>query len=252
MSDFQSLSNPNYNSQATGITMISWDHNPRLNIAFRNRSRPVWLPLVGLSWNNLIIGLGERGGSGGDGKRKGGRGREGGANPTAQVGEAGASSVATGQGHGFVSGSGRPGYHGGRGGDGGEGKRLGGRGGEGEGTRMTMKQITDILDKGNDVHGGSGGTGGWGGYEGGTGGLGRASILPRPLWGGGNTGRLATLTVAQFCDTNRLSVELRRRLEGLGFRMAGALCEVDEKDLEDRGFNIGHIAELKWALKQSV
>ncbi|KAJ7450022.1 hypothetical protein B0H11DRAFT_324366 [Mycena galericulata] len=58
------------------------------------------------------------------------------------------------------------------------------------------------------------------------------------------------MTRAHFCAKFKLGEEIRRLLEKNGFDEADGLLYVDESALKDAGFQVGHIAELKWALKK--
>ncbi|KAJ7436841.1 hypothetical protein FB451DRAFT_186608 [Mycena latifolia] len=124
-------------------------------------------------------------------------------------------------------------------------------GDDGHGSELTMSQLAGLLAKG-DVHGGRGRNGGQGEKEGGTGGAGCANKLASPIWSGGNTDGLSVLTVAQFCEDNQLNGEICTLLEGCGFRTSEDLFKALDGDLEKAGFKLGHIAELKRALRQFV
>jgi hypothetical protein len=62
--------------------------------------------------------------------------------------------------------------------------------------------------------------------------------------------RVPTLTVAEFCQKYHFGDKIRNLLDQQGFETAGAILEVSEMSLLEVGFKIGHIAEMKRALRQ--
>ncbi|KAJ6592195.1 hypothetical protein DFH09DRAFT_1136837 [Mycena vulgaris] len=55
-----------------------------------------------------------------------------------------------------------------------------------------------------------------------------------------------------FCQTYSLGDEICELLKNSGFETAGALLEVSDTTLKKAKFKLGHVAELKWALKKMV
>ncbi|KAJ7450597.1 hypothetical protein FB451DRAFT_719812 [Mycena latifolia] len=82
----------------------------------------------------------------------------------------------------------------------------------------------------------------------------RYSVYPNPragaMWAGGNTSRLPLLPMAEFCLITSLSNHICVLLEDCGFSTSRALFEAVQSDLEKVGFQVGHIIELRRALKQ--
>ncbi|KAJ7499610.1 hypothetical protein FB451DRAFT_1205957, partial [Mycena latifolia] len=146
-----------------------------------------------------------------------------------------------------VVGTGRREYHGGRGGDGGEGKE-GGDGGEGKAGPMALERVWDWRSE-IHIHGGKGGNGGSGIERGGKGGAGRAYKTAIPLCDFTADG-LPTLAIDAFCQGYHLSQELSVLLKETGFETAGAIFDIAKDTLEEAGFKMGQVAELKWALRQ--
>lgn len=58
------------------------------------------------------------------------------------------------------------------------------------------------------------------------------------------------IPTAKFCETYQLGSHIFKLLDDQGFYTADALLYANEFDLMDAGFQVGHIAELKWTLKK--
>ncbi|KAJ7450017.1 hypothetical protein B0H11DRAFT_1928400 [Mycena galericulata] len=103
-----------------------------------------------------------------------------------------------------------------------------------------VQQLNIYLDEA-----GSGGIGGGGG-------TGQGLKFPKPLTWLNDTSKASfpAMTIVAFCEEYQLGEEIQRRLENNGFDEADDLLHADEFDLKDAGFKVGHIAELKWALKK--
>ncbi|KAJ7721272.1 hypothetical protein B0H16DRAFT_1791586 [Mycena metata] len=154
-------------------------------------------------------------------------------------------------GNGMMISNGLKFWGGGFGGHGGAAGVTGGRGGEGKGPRLTPE--TALSYEGNIV-GGFGGTGGWGVYTGGIGGVGeRLDLTLQPLFAGDADDVEETavdMPLEEFCQAYKIGQDLLARLKQEGFTSAGAFLEITNGQLEDKGFGLGHIAELKRALRQ--
>ncbi|KAJ6479093.1 hypothetical protein C8R45DRAFT_1156688 [Mycena sanguinolenta] len=59
-------------------------------------------------------------------------------------------------------------------------------------------------------------------------------------------------TMDEFCRRYRLGAEIANLLRHHGFGSLGSFQFVTELDLRNAGFKVGHIAELKWALRKMV
>ncbi|KAF8169199.1 hypothetical protein K438DRAFT_1855840 [Mycena galopus ATCC 62051] len=66
----------------------------------------------------------------------------------------------------------------------------------------------------------------------------------------GQTPRVPTMSLSEFCRQYRVSDKIRRQLDEQGFETAGSLFEVSDMTLHEAGLKSGHIAELKRALKE--
>ena len=95
--------------------------------------------------------------------------------------------------------------------------------------------------------GGTGGEGGAGDVIGGRGGTGQGPKFSHQLLSIDGTG-LPPLTMAEFCQEYKLSDKIHKLLDDQGFETVGALLKITDADLENAGFKVGHIAELKRAL----
>ncbi|KAJ7712090.1 hypothetical protein B0H16DRAFT_1703140 [Mycena metata] len=58
------------------------------------------------------------------------------------------------------------------------------------------------------------------------------------------------MPLKDFCTQYKLSKDIFDRLRKLGFTTAGELFEIEDGELEEHGFKLGHILELKRVLKQ--
>ncbi|KAJ7717550.1 hypothetical protein B0H16DRAFT_1610719 [Mycena metata] len=56
---------------------------------------------------------------------------------------------------------------------------------------------------------------------------------------------LMDMPLKDFCTQYQLSKDILDRLRKLGFTTAGALFELEDGQLEEHGFNLGHVLELK-------
>jgi hypothetical protein len=56
--------------------------------------------------------------------------------------------------------------------------------------------------------------------------------------------------MCQFSKQYKLNKDIAGRLKGLGFNLAASLFEVTTFDLESEGFRVGHIAQLRAAMKK--
>ncbi|KAJ7796360.1 hypothetical protein B0H14DRAFT_2620044 [Mycena olivaceomarginata] len=54
-----------------------------------------------------------------------------------------------------------------------------------------------------------------------------------------------------FASSTRLGKDISDLLQNQGFETPGALLHVSDTDLSRAGFKVGHIAELRWALRKS-
>ncbi|KAF7377894.1 hypothetical protein MSAN_00213100 [Mycena sanguinolenta] len=132
---------------------------------------------------------------------------------------------------------------GGTGGKGGQGGHIGGEGGLGEAAQLTIESAAHF----RRIRGGTGGEGGAGDMIGGRGGTGQGPRFSRQLLvANGNV--LPPLTMAEFCEEYKISDRIHKLLEDQGFGTVGALSELTDTELENTGFKVGHIAELKRAL----
>ncbi|KAJ7154889.1 hypothetical protein C8R43DRAFT_1000647 [Mycena crocata] len=138
--------------------------------------------------------------------------------------------------------------NGGRGGQGGDSDLKGGMGGLGEGPRLGAAEAAALF---KEINGGIGGAGGTGRIEGGAGGTGqRPDLSVQSLHIDGMPVNVPTLTIADFCARYKLSPKIHTLLDDAGFETAGGLLEVSNPDLVECKFKIGHIFELRRALKQ--
>ncbi|KAJ7776512.1 hypothetical protein DFH07DRAFT_766708 [Mycena maculata] len=132
---------------------------------------------------------------------------------------------------------------GGTGGKGGKGGQTGGEGGLGEAAQLAIENV----DRFHRIRGGTGGEGGGGDVIGGRGGTGQGPKFGHQLLSIDGNG-LPLLTMAEFCREYKLSDKIHKLLDGQGFETVGALLKLTDTDLENAGFKVGHIAELKRAL----
>ncbi|KAF8190232.1 hypothetical protein K438DRAFT_1831626 [Mycena galopus ATCC 62051] len=58
------------------------------------------------------------------------------------------------------------------------------------------------------------------------------------------------MPTTEFCETYQLGDDIQKLLDAQGFDTADVLLYANEYDLTNAGFKVGHIAELKWALKK--
>ncbi|KAJ7502659.1 hypothetical protein B0H11DRAFT_645944 [Mycena galericulata] len=133
--------------------------------------------------------------------------------------------------------------HGGLGGAGGPSLRRGGNGGRGEGPRIPAEEAHNY-----DLWGGRGGPGGYGAMRGGEGGAGERPNRTEPLLPPGT--HLPNMTVQDFCKRFKLNSGIARILTMEGFETVEALGDLPSIELRDIGLGIGHIAQLKVALKK--
>ncbi|KAJ6482772.1 hypothetical protein C8R45DRAFT_1100021 [Mycena sanguinolenta] len=115
------------------------------------------------------------------------------------------------------------------------------------------------------MHGGTGGNGGQGGNGGfgGVGGPGPGPTLkdnihnPYPerdddkLWSGPPP-NIQRTPIDEFCQEYALDETIEKLLHDNGLETANSLFEVDGNALRDVGFELGHIPELKRALREFV
>ncbi|KAJ7450010.1 hypothetical protein B0H11DRAFT_1928391 [Mycena galericulata] len=87
---------------------------------------------------------------------------------------------------------------------------------------------------------------------GGDGGIGQGVKLPKPLISLDDVSKASfpAMENTKFCNEYKLGGQIQGLLENNGFDTIDGLLYMDEKDLTDAGFQLGHIAELKWALKK--
>jgi hypothetical protein len=97
------------------------------------------------------------------------------------------------------------------------------------------------------VLGGTGGEGGASDMTGGRGGTGQGPKFSHQLLSIEGNG-LPPLTMAEFCQEYQLSDKIHKLLDDHGFETVGALLKLTDTNLENAGFKVGHIAELKRAL----
>ncbi|KAJ6479090.1 hypothetical protein C8R45DRAFT_1006583 [Mycena sanguinolenta] len=138
---------------------------------------------------------------------------------------------------------------GGVGGKGGGGTRGGGEGGIGEASEIPIGAVSMFAR----IFGGIGGEGGFGRIFGGRGGIGRGSVFHEVLGHPhGNTLNAPPTLLANYSMAKHPNEDkkLRHMLSEQGFVTVGALFVVTGKDLAEVGFNIGHIAALKGALRE--
>ncbi|KAJ7743412.1 hypothetical protein B0H16DRAFT_1463741 [Mycena metata] len=79
-----------------------------------------------------------------------------------------------------------------------------------------------------------------------------ADFLLPSLYAGKMGEAVTDMSLKDFCAQYKVGEDLFERLGQLGFTTVGSLLEVKDAELTDRGFNLGHILELKRALKQFV
>ncbi|KAF7342810.1 hypothetical protein MSAN_01996700 [Mycena sanguinolenta] len=136
---------------------------------------------------------------------------------------------------------------GGTGGRGGRGGRKGGPGGVGE--RPQVAREDTILF--TAIVGGTGGEAGEGGDEGGAGGAGQGPIISTdPLLPGVNLVTVPDMGIDEFCSKYGVRDTTRKQLKELGFAKAADILEMTSADLNEAGFNVGEIAELKRTLRK--
>ncbi|KAF7342962.1 hypothetical protein MVEN_01726300 [Mycena venus] len=87
---------------------------------------------------------------------------------------------------------------------------------------------------------------------GGDGGVGGGLKFLKPLLSIDDALKVAfpDMTAVEFCEQHDLGDEVRQFLEEQGFDPVDALLYADEVDMMDEGFQVGQIAEVKWALKK--
>ncbi|KAJ7608410.1 hypothetical protein FB45DRAFT_1067497 [Roridomyces roridus] len=141
----------------------------------------------------------------------------------------------------------RPELFGGKSGNGGPSDDVGGDGGLGQGTRLPIEDINGF----KRIFGGIGGEGGFGPNKGGIDGEGQATqfgsrLLPASCKG------LPSLPMVEFCLAYDLDEDVLKRLREQGFKMSGALYGLKDEDLMKVGFKLGHVAEVKRALREFV
>ncbi|KAJ7614936.1 hypothetical protein FB45DRAFT_873803 [Roridomyces roridus] len=144
----------------------------------------------------------------------------------------------------------RPELFGGTGGKGGASDDIGGEGGFGQGTRLPIEDVNEF----KRVLGGTGGEGGFGPNKGGFGGMGQATQFGGrllPAFASGGKG-LPNLPLVEFCHTYDLDEDILERLREQGFKMSAALYGLKDDDLMGVGFKVGHVAEVKRALREFV
>ncbi|KAJ7608424.1 hypothetical protein FB45DRAFT_1067511 [Roridomyces roridus] len=141
----------------------------------------------------------------------------------------------------------RPELFGGQGGKGGASDDIGGDGGLGEGTRLAIQDIHEF----KRIFGGTGGEGGFGPNKGGIGGMGQATQLGSRLLPASYRG-LPSLPIVEFGLAYDLDEDILERLREQGFKMSGALYGLKDDDLMRVGFKVGHVAEMKRALREFV
>ncbi|KAJ7041133.1 hypothetical protein C8F04DRAFT_1253203 [Mycena alexandri] len=87
----------------------------------------------------------------------------------------------------------------------------------------------------------------------GTGGIGGRGELQDGINGSLYAGKMGEavndMPLKDFCAQYKVGKDVLERLGQLGFTTAGALLGVEDDQLADMGFNLGHISELKRALK---
>ncbi|KAJ7801510.1 hypothetical protein B0H14DRAFT_1675948 [Mycena olivaceomarginata] len=90
------------------------------------------------------------------------------------------------------------------------------------------------------------------GGRGGAGGIGGGLKFSMPLISldGARKAAFPEMLTTDFCDTYQLGTEIQKLLDAQEFDTADVLLYANEFDLIEAGFKIGHIAELKWALKK--
>ncbi|KAJ7502661.1 hypothetical protein B0H11DRAFT_2188445 [Mycena galericulata] len=132
---------------------------------------------------------------------------------------------------------------GGQGGAGGSSLGIGGDGGRGEGPRIPAEEAHNF-----DMWGGIGGPGGHGDREGGNGGLGERPNNTESLLPPGT--QLPNITVQEFCELFELNSGIAWILAEVGLETVEALGDLPSIELRDVGLGIGHIAQLKVALRK--
>ncbi|KAF7358606.1 hypothetical protein MSAN_01199200 [Mycena sanguinolenta] len=89
---------------------------------------------------------------------------------------------------------------------------------------------------------------------GGNGGIGRGVKIPEPLLSipAGTQVQGLNMTIDQFCAQHSLGSQIASLLLQVGDPSPSSLPYIEDLDLLQFGFRLGHIAELKWALRRSV
>jgi hypothetical protein len=87
---------------------------------------------------------------------------------------------------------------------------------------------------------------------GGKGGFGSGPSIQNPLiWIDEDLkGNIPEVDTVEFCEEHGLGDDIRGRLIEHGYEETDALFVEKESNLKKRGFKIGHIAELRWALNK--
>ncbi|KAF8152050.1 hypothetical protein K438DRAFT_1864643 [Mycena galopus ATCC 62051] len=90
--------------------------------------------------------------------------------------------------------------------------------------------------------------------DGGTGGYGAGLVVEAPAVHSDNTAkaRLRWIDTTTFCQEYGLGGEICQRLIGEKYHKINALFEEDETQLKKLHLEVGHIAELKWAMKKML
>ncbi|KAF8172338.1 hypothetical protein K438DRAFT_1851544 [Mycena galopus ATCC 62051] len=90
--------------------------------------------------------------------------------------------------------------------------------------------------------------------DGGTGGVGAGLVVEAPAVHIDNTAkaRLRWIDTTTFCQEYGLGSEICQRLIGEKYHKINALFEEDETQLKKLHLEVGHIAELKWAMKKML
>ncbi|KAJ7450014.1 hypothetical protein B0H11DRAFT_2078075 [Mycena galericulata] len=139
-----------------------------------------------------------------------------------------------------------PALFGGSGGAGGWGHNAGGPGGLGEAAQIPIEDV-GIFRK---IAGGFGGRGGASDDKGGSGGIGQGSRFPKLLVSVDEETR-RRVPSAKLEDL-KISVELRERLQDVGFRTVGGLLEAHDTDFKPPHFKVGHVHVLMAALRKFI
>ncbi|KAJ7450003.1 hypothetical protein B0H11DRAFT_323741 [Mycena galericulata] len=139
-----------------------------------------------------------------------------------------------------------PALFGASGGAGGWSHNAGGPGGLGEAAQIPIEDV-GIFRK---ITGGFGGRGGASDNKGGFGGTGQGSRFPKLLVSIDEETRRRVPSTK--LEDLKISVELRKRLQDVGFRTAGGLLEAHDTDFQPPHFKLGHVHVLTATLRKFI